>query len=64
MLQKLEKQGYSELDKREKVRNLIDGIKNDKLDGVKTTLCSNPLFCRDFDGCVDLFRTLIYFARH
>jgi hypothetical protein len=50
MLQKLEKQGYSELDKREKVRYLIDGIKNDKVDGVKTTIWANPALCQDFDG--------------
>jgi hypothetical protein len=62
MLQKLEKQGYAKLDEREKVRYLIDGIKNDKLDGVKTTIWSNPALRRDFDGCVDLFRTSLKHA--
>jgi hypothetical protein len=62
MLQRLEKQGYAELDEREKVRYLIDGIKNDKLDGVKTTIWANPALRRDFDGCVDLFRTSLKHA--
>ena len=58
-LHRLEEHGYAGIDDRSKVRWLMDGIKTDALDSVKTNIMSNVALRSDFDGCVTLFKDFI-----
>jgi hypothetical protein len=58
ILEGLVEHGYAGIDPRSKVRNVLDGIKTDKLDSVKTRIMSNSALRNNFDGCV----TLVYQA--
>lgn len=51
--------GYVGIDPRSKVRYLLDGIKTDKLDSVKTRIMSDATLRSDFDGCVTLYQDFI-----
>jgi hypothetical protein len=59
ILEGLTQYGYSGIDEGTKVRVLLEGIKIDKLDSVKTQIMSNPALQRDFDRCVTLFSDFI-----
>ena len=59
VLEGLTRYGYSGIDEGTKVRVLIEGIKTDKLDSVKTQIMSNPALQRDYDRCVTLFSDFI-----
>jgi len=51
--------GYAGIDERSKVRHLLDGIKTDKFDSVKTQIMSNAEYRNDFDKCVTLYQDFI-----
>ena len=51
--------GYAGIDERTKVRKLLEGIKVEKLDVVKSQILSSPHLRTDFDACVDLFNQFI-----
>ena len=55
ILEGLVQHGYSGIDKRTKVRHLMDGIKCDALNPVKSTIIANQEYRHDFDKCVGLF---------
>lgn len=51
--------GYTGIDPRSKVRYLLDGIKTDKFDAVKTRIMSDERLRVDFDSCVTLYQDYI-----
>jgi hypothetical protein len=51
--------GYTGIDPRFKVRNLLDGIKTDNFDSVKTRIISDATLRNDFDACVTLYQDFI-----
>ncbi|KAI2502051.1 Reverse transcriptase (RNA-dependent DNA polymerase) [Fragilaria crotonensis] len=51
--------GYTGIDPRSKVRFLLDGIKTDKFDAVKTRIMSDERLRSDFDACVTLYQDYI-----
>ena len=52
--------GYTDIDPRSKVRYLLDGIKTDKFDSVKTRIMSDTTCLRnDFNACVTLYSDFI-----
>jgi hypothetical protein len=51
--------GYTGIDPRSKVRYLLDGIKTDKFDAVKTRIMSDKRLRVDFDSCVTLYQNYI-----
>ena len=51
--------GYTGIDPRSKVRYLLDGIKTDKFDSVKTRIMSDATLRNDFDACVTLYQDFI-----
>lgn len=51
--------GYTGIDPRSKVRFLLDGIKTDKFDAVKTRIMSDERLRNDFDACVTLYQDYI-----
>jgi hypothetical protein len=51
--------GYTGIDPRSKVRYLLDSIKTDKFDAVKTRIMSNERLRVDFDACVTLYQDYI-----
>ena len=55
----LEGHGYSCIDDRAKVRHLIDGIKNEKLEVVKTQVIAYPDLRQYFTGMCSLFSDYI-----
>ena len=55
ILEGLVQYGYAGIDKRTKVRHLMDGIKTTALDPVKSTIIATPEYRHDFDKCVGLF---------
>lgn len=59
VLEGLVEHGYTGIDDRSKVRYLMDGIKTDKLDAVKTTVIADPQLRTDFDGTVGLYKDFI-----
>lgn len=59
ILEGLVEHGYNGIDDRSKVRFLIDGIRTDKLDAVKTTVIADPKLRTDFDGTVGLYKDFI-----
>ena len=59
ILQGLKDYGYAGIDERTKVRKLLEGIKVEKLDVVKSQILSSAALRTDFDACVDLFNQFI-----
>ena len=59
ILEGLVRYGYSGIDDRSKVRHLMDGIKTDELDSVKTQIMANPTLKADFPKCVQLYKDFI-----
>ena len=59
ILTNLVEHGYSRINERSKVRHLLDGIKTDKLDSVKTRIFSDEVLRNDFDASVSLFKDFI-----
>jgi hypothetical protein len=55
----LVKHGYTGINPRSKVRYLLDGIKTDKFDSVKTWIMSEATLWNDFDACVTLYHDFI-----
>jgi hypothetical protein len=51
--------GYTGIDPHSKVRHLLDGIKTDKFDSVKTRIMSDASLCNNFDSCVTLYQDFI-----
>jgi hypothetical protein len=51
--------GYPGIDPRSKVRFLLDGIRIDKFDAVKTRIMSDKRLRSDFDSCVKLYQDYI-----
>ena len=51
--------GYTGIDPRSKVRCLLDGIRTDKFDSIKTRIMSNATLRTDFDACVTLYQDFI-----
>ena len=50
---------YNGIDPRSKVCYLLDGIKTDKFDSVKTRIMSDATLRNDFDACVTLYQDFI-----
>jgi hypothetical protein len=59
VLEGLTEFGYSGIDERSKVRHLMDGIKTDALDSVKTRIMSDAALRADFNACVSLYKDFI-----
>ena len=59
ILENLTQHGYAGIDPPTKVRHLVDGIKTDKLDSVKTAIMASAALRIDFDSCVNLFKDFI-----
>ena len=59
IMEGLVEHGYVGIDPRSKVRFLLDGIKTEKLDSVKTRIMSDANLRNDFDGCVTLYQDFI-----
>ncbi|KAI2512366.1 hypothetical protein MHU86_2028 [Fragilaria crotonensis] len=59
VLEGLTEHGHVGIDPRSKVRYLLDGIKTDKFDAVKTRIMSEERLRSDFDGCVTLYQDYI-----
>ena len=55
----LKKTGYAGIDDRAKVRHLINGIKNDKLEVVKTQVTAYPDLRQNFTGVCSFFSDYI-----
>ena len=55
ILERLTDYGYSGIDKRSKVRHLIDSVKTTSLDTVKTRILSDETLRQDYDACVTLY---------
>ena len=51
--------GYTDIDPSSKVRYLLDGIKTDKFDSVKTRIVSDTTLRNVFDACVTLYQDFI-----
>ena len=59
IMEGLVEHGYTGIDPRSKVRYLLDGIKTDKFDSVKTRIMSDASLRNDFDSCVTLYQDFI-----
>ena len=59
IMEGLVEHGYTGIDPRSKVRFLLDGIKSDKFDAVKTRIMSDEKLRNDFDACVTLYQDYI-----
>jgi hypothetical protein len=59
IMEGLVEHGYMGIDPRLKVRYLLDGIKTDKFDAVKTRIMSDERLRIDFDSCVTLYQDYI-----
>ena len=59
IMEGLVEHGYTGIDPRYKVRYLLDGIKTEKLDAVKTRIMSDERLRVDFDACVTLYQEYI-----
>ena len=59
IMEGLVKHGYTGIDPHSKVHNLLDGIKADKFDSVKTQIMSDTTLRNDFDACVTLYQDFI-----
>jgi hypothetical protein len=56
IMEGLVEHGYTGIDPRSKVRYLLDGIKTDKFDSVKTRIMSDAALRNNFDACVSLYQ--------
>ena len=56
VLEGLMEHGYNGIDPRSKVRYLLDGIKTNQFDAVKTRIMSEERLRSDFDSCVTLYQ--------
>ena len=56
ILEGLTEHGYAGIDKRSKVRYLLDGIKTDNLNMIKGQILATAALRNNFDACVMLFR--------
>jgi hypothetical protein len=54
IMEGLVERGYTGVDPRSKVRYLLDGIKTNKFDSVKTRIMSDATLRNDFESCVTL----------
>ena len=59
VLEGLKEHGYLGIDPRSKVRYLLDGIKTNQFDAVKTRIMSEERLRSDFDSCVTLYQDYI-----
>ena len=59
ILEDLKQLGHAGIDPRSKVRHLLNGIKTDKLDVVKSQILASTALHNDFDACVTLFKDFI-----
>lgn len=59
IMEGLVEHGYTGIDPQSKVRYLLDGIKTDKFDSVKTRIMSDVMLRNDFDACVTLYQDFI-----
>ena len=59
IMEGLVEHGYTGIDPRSKVRFLLNGIKTDKFDAVKTRIMSDERLRSDFDSCVTLYQDYI-----
>ena len=59
VLEGLTEHGYVGIDPRSKVRYLLDGIKTNQFDAVKTRIMSEERLRSDFDSCVTLYQDYI-----
>jgi hypothetical protein len=59
ILEGLVEHGYSGIDARSKVRHLLNGIKTDQLNAVKTQIMSSATLRNDFTACVTLYQDFI-----
>ena len=59
ILTSLVEHGYSGIDDRSKVRQLMSGIKTKILDPVKTQIMASAVLRNDFDACVNLYKDFI-----
>lgn len=59
IMEGLVEHGYTGIDPRSKVRYLLDGIRTDKLDSVKTRIMSDATLRNNFDACVTLYQDFI-----
>lgn len=59
IMEGLVEHGYNGIDPRSKVRYLLDGIRTDKFDSVKTRIMSDATLRNDFDACVTLYQDFI-----
>ena len=59
IMEGLKEHGYTGIDPRSQVRYLLDGIKTDKFDAVKTRIMSDEKLRSDFDSCVTLYQDYI-----
>ena len=55
----VEHHGYTGIDPRFKVQYLLDDMKTDKFDAIKTRIMLEERFRNDFDGCVTLYQDYI-----
>jgi len=55
----LKSHGYAGMDDASRVRRLVNGIKTDKLDSVKTRIMSDAAISKNFDRSVTLFKDFI-----
>lgn len=59
IMEGLVEHGYNGIDPRSKVRYLLDGIRTDKFDSIKTGIMSDATLRNDFDACVTLYQDFI-----
>jgi hypothetical protein len=59
IMEGLVEHGFTGIDPRSKVRYLLDGIKTDKFDAVKTRIMSDEQLRSNFDGCKTLYQDYI-----
>jgi len=59
VLESLVSYGYSGIDEPTKVQYLLDGVKTDKLETVRTTILSSALLRSNFNSCVTLMQDYI-----
>jgi hypothetical protein len=59
VIENLMEHGHAGIDERSKTRWLLDGIKTEELDVVKTQILANPALHTDFTGCVTLYKDFL-----
>ena len=56
IIEGLVEHGHAGIEERSKTRWLLDGIKTEHLDVIKTQILANPTLHPDFTGCVTLYK--------